>query len=440
MIERSRINFLWLLKLRWAAAVGQLITVLFVWYGLQVHLHGRELLVIIGIELMMSVALQAWYAWTVRHGGWPSWADGNDWLMGSVMAIDILLLSCLLYVTGGPSNPFSVFYLVNLTLAAVVLKDRSAWLLHGLAVSCYVFLFFFHLPLPGLTSLHPFLGEAYLYSWGMLTAFTVAATIIVSFTTRVTKALSERESQLAIVEKRKADAEKIEALATLAAGAAHELATPLSTIAVIARELEIHLEAQAESEETVADARLIRREVNRCRAILDLMAADAGESSGEEIVRMTVQDLLKKIALGTCDPQRVQLSIPEVIQQLEVQIPKHALTQSLRGLVQNGLDASAEPVVIEASIHAKKQQLEILIQDRGTGMPPEVLARAMDPFFTTKEPGQGMGLGLFLANKVIERLEGKLRIDSEPEEGTSVKVSLPLAIPQPQPELVKSTF
>lgn len=421
MTERSRINLSWLLTLRWAAVAGQLTTVFVVAAGLGIEVPLVPLLTIIAIGAVMNAGLQAWFQRRIATGSWGYVAAHGDWLLGSIMIADILLLSGLLYFSGGPGNPFSIFYLVNLTLATVVLKSRWAWALCGVAVSCYAFLFFDHITLPAL-------NDRELFGWGMLVAFSAASTFIVYFITRVTTELAQREAELSIAEKRKAEAEKIEALGTLAAGAAHELSTPLSTIAVIARELELHLERNDAAEMEIEDARLIRQEVARCRKILDQMATDAGESTGEEMVRMAAGELLDETLAGMrdADRDRVEVQFAADVEAATLLAPRQALAQSLRGLVQNALDASAADEPVACSLQQQDHNLQIIIRDEGPGMPPGVLARAGDPFFTTKEPGQGMGLGLFLARKVIERLGGTLTLDSQPQAGTTVTVTLPL--------------
>ncbi len=159
------------------------------------------------------------------------------------MLVDNLLLTALLYYTGGPANPFTVCYLVNIALAAAILGARWAWVLNGAAFACFALLFFAHLPLAELehgpehehamhhhTRTAP--GPMSLHLQGSLIAFGGASTFIVYFITRVTRELARREAELDEASRRRARTDKLAALATLAAGAAHELASPLSTIAL----------------------------------------------------------------------------------------------------------------------------------------------------------------------------------------------------------------
>jgi two-component system sensor histidine kinase RegB len=254
----------------------------------------------------------------------------------------------------------------------------------------------------------------------MWVAFGVAATFIVYFLMRVTRALAERDARLAEVERLAAQKERLASLATLAAGAAHELATPLSTIATVARELE-----RATTPDAAADVALIREEVARCRAILDRMAAHAGESAGEEIVAAPVAGLVDEAVapLAASPPIRVEIDPPCAAR--DVALPRRAVAQALRVLLKNAQQAGGE-IVLRARLDGGRLAFEV--RDTGAGMAPEVLARAGEPFFTTKPPGQGMGLGLFLTRAVAEQLGGELVLESRPGGGTIATLTLPATI------------
>ena len=130
---------------------------------------------------------------------------------------------------------------------------------------------------------------------------------------------------------------------------------------------------------------------------------------------------------GLSDSRRIEIDFVGASGNSRLTVPRHALVQSLRGLVRNALDASPADGHVELRTTDDNERVQIEIRDRGTGMPAEVLDRAGEPFFTTKEPGQGMGLGLFLTRKVIERLDGTLQLISHPGKGTTAVVTLPLA-------------
>jgi two-component system sensor histidine kinase RegB len=260
----------------------------------------------------------------------------------------------------------------------------------------------------------------------MWVAFGVAAGFIVYFVQHVTRALARRDAELIAARMQAARTEKLASLATLAAGAAHQLATPLSTIAVAAKELERQLERARDDAGTAADARLIREQVERCREILLQMAADAGESTGEPIVRVALHELLQRAIDGIRATDRARVIIESGDTAKPITAPVRSVAQAVRAVLKNALEASnGMPVRVRAVIAAGDCRIEV--RDQGSGMPPEVLERAAEPFFTTKGPDRGMGLGLFLSRTILERLGGKLELDSTPGQGTRAVLTLPLA-------------
>jgi two-component system sensor histidine kinase RegB len=261
---------------------------------------------------------------------------------------------------------------------------------------------------------------------GMWVAFGVAAAFIVYFVSRVTGDLAQRERELARARTLAARSEKLASLATLAAGAAHELATPLSTIAVVATELERDLERGKSGSETSADARAIREEVERCREILFRMAADAGQSASDGFSPIGVEQLLASALEDLKQPPRVHVEIDPGAIRSRLFLPRRAIAQALRGVLKNAQQASPEGAGVRMRASVDATTLSIEVRDSGSGMSPEVLARAGEPFYTTKDPGQGMGLGLFVARSVFERLGGRLELHSAADQGTTATLSLPL--------------
>ena len=418
--EREWINLAWLIRLRWAAFLGQLGTVLMVGLGVGIDLPWTGVLAVLAFEVVSNAALELWTRGARRGDESPRLVALLRIVKISVMAIDVLLLSILLYLTGGVANPFSVFYVVQLVLAAVLLRPSRAVLVSLLTVLCYGTLLFTHREFPAVQP-----GAEHLPR-GQLVAFSTAVMVIFYFVTRVTSALHEHEADLQQEQELRLRRERIEALGTLAAGAAHELATPLSTIAVAASELAYQLEHGQVDEETLEDARLIREQVAGCRRILDQMTLDTGTQVGEPMVDLSVGELLESTVGELPDRDRVDVEVAEVLRDRKLFVPRTGLTMALRGIVKNAMDASAEGVRVRLSAEVDDDVLLLSILDRGAGMNEAVLERALDPFFTTKEPGKGMGLGLFLARSTFERLGGSLRIESRPGVGTRVIVALPL--------------
>jgi two-component system sensor histidine kinase RegB len=220
--------------------------------------------------------------------------------------------------------------------------------------------------------------------------------------------------------------ERLASLATLAAGAAHELSTPLSTIAVIAKELE-HAVARLTVPGGVAeDVRLVRAEVERCRAILARMSADAGEAMGEAFVRSPSAELVDRALSGLETGPAIRAVVDERVRGLALSVPPRALGQALHGVLKNAQDASPPHAVVSLAVARVGDRVEFTVRDDGPGMPPEVLARVGEPFFTTKATGKGMGLGVFLARTVVERLGGAVTFETAERRGTTARIGVPL--------------
>ena len=420
-IERTRINFPWLVKLRWAAVVGQLATIAIAGGLLRAQVAPGPLLAIVVLETASNLALMAWFFRVRGPAAWPANAEIAERLEVAVLAMDSFFLTALLFFSGGPNNPFSLFYLAHLALAAAILRGPAVWALTGFACVGFAALFAGHVRVPELLADSP----RELRMSGLLVAFSSAAAVVVYFIARVTGELAQADDELARAVQLRARSEKLEALGTLAAGAAHELSSPLSTIAVVAKELSVALAKGTIGPETLDDAELVRSEVDRCRTILRRMAADAGQVVGEAVQEVRGDELIAAVLDGVREPERIATDIGPGLDQIAALAPMHGLGQALRGLVHNALDAS--PPERSVTLFARREAggMRLEIRDRGAGMLPEVLARVGEPFFTTKDVGKGMGLGVFLARSLVEKLGGTLRFEPGPEGGIVAIALLP---------------
>jgi two-component system sensor histidine kinase RegB len=416
--ERGRVNFHWLIQLHWWAILGQVLVIVaaeaWTTMGLPVWTLGG----LLALEVLGIVALSAW----ARR------VQVSDASIAAVMFLDVVVLTVLLDLTGGASNPFSTLYLVNVALAAVLLPQRWSW---GLTASSLVAFgsLFVHEALAGPGHHvhwdldHEHMMTAHLR--GMWVAFALAAVFIVFFVQRVSRALAARERELRQARAQAERREKLASLATLAAGAAHELSTPLSTIAIVAKELQRSLSSTGASAEVRSDLQLVRDQVARCRDILDRMAAHAGENVGEPLAPVAVRSWIEASLEGLSGRDRVD--VEAVDPDAELVGPPRALSDALRGMLKNALQASPPGGRVTLRVSALGGRIRATVLDRGRGMPPDVLARVGEPFFTTKGPGEGMGLGLFLTRALAEQLDGAFHIAPRAGGGTEAWLELPAA-------------
>jgi two-component system sensor histidine kinase RegB len=206
---------------------------------------------------------------------------------------------------------------------------------------------------------------------------------------------------------------------------AHELGTPLGTIAVAAKELQRSAEDMGPQGSGIAqDAALIRQEVGRCRRILDQMAGPSGSTLGEDFQTLAWVELEAELTEGLPVADRARLAF-EWPGKACGPVPRRGLVRALRAVLANALEATSEPGRVKLLASEDQGTWHLEIADEGSGMAPEILARAGEPFFSTKPAGSGMGLGLFLARTFAEQLGGELRVDSQVGRGTSVQMIWP---------------
>lgn len=413
--DTASINLRWMIRLRWVAIAGQVLLIAAVEVAIGIELPLVPLFALIGLEAASNVACSRWAA-----GG----ARVPPWLLAGLIAADIAGLTALLYLSGGPVNPFTLLYLVQVALAAVILRRLASWAVVALATAAYGALFL--LPGSGLDDHMMLHGPDHmrLHLVGMWVAFTVAGVFIVYFVQEIRGALARREAELADARARTARHEQFAALAALAAGAAHELATPLSTIAVVARELDRQLTRDGADPVTLGDIRLVRAQVDRCRDILARMAADAGEAPRA----VSIRELIAEAVEGLPAAPRCLVSVPAEQEGAALCVPVRAVAQALRAVLQNAVQVSAPGAPVRLEVNRRDGMFAFAVRDRGPGMAPHVLRHAGEPFFTTKPPGHGMGLGLYLARATLTQIGGRLDIDSAEGAGTTVTLLVPPSV------------
>lgn len=441
----AKIALTWLLHLRWGAVAAQVLLVLAAFFLLEINLPYRIISGILIFEITTNFlfgfltqangisALTQFFSVQKAQKKTSNLLKKKETTMTYrlfvlAMFLDTALLTGLIYYSGGPLNPFTFLYLVHLTLGAILMPPVWSWSLAFFTTGCYATLFF----LPAEGSLNqpchpdPAMFETLsdplkIHLQGMWVAFAVTAFFIVFFVSRIQLALSRHQKTLADLQEEKTKSERMASLATLAAGAAHEFATPLSTIAVAAGEMFHALGNNngANTKDLLEDVNLIRDQVKRCKDILFYLSADAGEHLGEAFTYFSLDGLMAALIHALPEPLKNQIRYSNKMGELYLRMPQRTLRRIVRGLIKNALDAApSTPVLVEC--RQDPTRLYIEITDNGAGMAPEIVAKAAEPFFTTKEPGKGLGLGLFLARSAAEKFGGGLTIISQPGKGSKV--------------------
>jgi two-component system sensor histidine kinase RegB len=271
--------------------------------------------------------------------------------------------------------------------------------------------------------MHPEIG---LHVRGMWLAFAVTALIVATLVGRLASLIERRDRALAELRDQATRDARLAAMSTQAAGAAHELSTPLGTIAVATRELELALERAGTVPEARQDLQLIRSEVDRCRRLLHDMAGRFSQPRGEGARAQGLDQVMAAILADLTPGERLRVRPRGSEDRLEVRWPAGVVSRAMVNIIRNALQASPPGVPVEVVAGDDGHVVTIRVVDTGTGMDPDVLARAGEPFYTTKPPGEGTGLGLFVARSTIEQLGGTLTISSDPARGTTVTTVLPI--------------
>ena len=398
-----------LIVLRLIALASQLLAVWVAVTSLHMALPLRPL-----VGIITGMALVNFLTWLRMRRPWPV---GEAELFFH-LTLDVAALTGLLYFSGGSTNPFVILYLLPLALTAAALPAAYAWAMVSVSIACYTWLMFYYIPLP---HSHDDFG---LHVLGMWLGFLLSAGLIAWFAVRMGETRRSRDRLLAQMREDELRNERIVALGTLAAGAAHELGTPLSTMAVVTKEMEREVGASPEAREHL---RVLREQLDRCKAILSSLSASAGASRAEGGGRVPLEDYLEKLLRDWQTMRRgVQLRhdfegprpSPEIL-------AEQTLSQAIVSILNNAADASPEH--IEVSGRWSYSELTLEIRDRGAGLSPDTAQVVGQPFFTTKAPGQGLGLGLFLAQATLRRLGGSVQMYNREGGGACARLILPLS-------------
>jgi two-component system, sensor histidine kinase RegB len=412
-LSAARDNMRRLAWIRVIALLGQLAGVLFAWAYLDASVNYAGMLVVLTLMALVTVAS----LWRLRY----SWLVTDAEYFAQLL-VDVAALTCLLYFSGGSTNPFISYYLVILTICAATLPWSYTWCMTGVTFTAYSALLFYYQPLilPGHDMAAMMHGNLFnLHIVGMWLTFLISALLITYFVVKMAQAIRQREADLAAQRETTLHDEQLLAVATLAAGTAHELGTPLSTIAVLAGEMQ---QDYADNSELQEDLQLLQSQLQVCKQSMQVMVNkfSVGEQNATQPVTDYMTEILERWRLmrpDAHDDYSVLSSAP--VPELDVD---ETMGQAIMSLLNNAADASPQRVDIE--LQWDQQSMRLSIRDYGAGITPELAEKLGKPFVSTKR--KGLGLGLYLSHATVRRFNGLLTQYNHDEGGTLTELQMPI--------------
>jgi len=406
-------NMQQLIQLRWIAVVGQISTIATASLLLGVHLPVADMLRVLACLIGFNI---------FSHLRWHEQRTVDNSQLFLALLVDVFSLTAQLYLSGGMTNPFVFLYMLQVILAAVLLQPWSSWTIVAITGLCVVVLALCAKPLS--LPIDSGEGMASLYVEGIFISFIVNAALLVVFISRITRNVRTGDAALADLRQRAAEEEHIVRMGLLASGAAHELGTPLATLAVILGDWKRMPEFR-NNPELLAELGEMQVQLKRCKSIVSGILLSAGEARGESSVKTTIKVFLDDLVAEW----RATRTLPAFeydnrIEQDTAVVSDSTLKQMIANVLDNALEASPHWLRLAASVQGEDLVLEVT--DDGPGFAPGMLDQFGKPYQSTKgQPGRG--LGLFLVVNVARTLGGSVAASNRPAGGAAVRLSLPMA-------------
>src|SRR6478735_3306835 len=401
----ARLGLAWVVRVRYGFVLLFALALFIARFALGLEVKDVSIGALLALTLATNLVLPSFQARAPRL------------VLPAVLAFDVVMLAICLALSGGPANPFSVFFLVHVALAAVLLRPALAWTFAILTALSFAGLF--ALPAPGHEH-HAGHGAAFsAHLVGMWIAYALSAAFVAYFVGTVSRAVRNLDRQTAEL--------RILALQ-------HELASPLSTIALAAEEVEVSAGKLGADSTLGEDIRLIRSEVRRCRDLLQELSSRAGESMGEMPTATTPAAIVDGV-LEQLSPRlqrRLEVEFERDAGQRPIVTTKQTLVYLLHSLVRNAAEAEEDHGLAAGTgastirlVVACDEFLRFRVLDRGSGVHADILPHVGQPFVTTKAERGGLGLGLFLARAFAERVGGGFALRARVGGGTEAELRLP---------------
>ena len=366
---------------------------------------------------MMAVINLVTYA--RLHSAWPV----TETELFCQLTADAVFYASLLYQTGGATNPFIFLLLIPLIVCASTISWRYTWMMAGLVVALYSSLLHYFIPIlhPDTTHHHSLLSLFELHIQGMWFNFMLTIFLVTWFVVRMQQTLRSQEQRLQSEREQRIQDQQLISLATMAAGTAHELGTPLATMSVLLKDMSLD---HPDDEVLQEDIAILQQQVALCSTKLKEMAKSVRD---DEEHQLPITELLEHV-IEQWQVVRPEVTFNTTIQPVTAHTPlpavsgSNALRQALLNLLNNAADAS--PDDIEITLTWDETYIWLKIHDQGPGLPIQNAANLGKPFMTTK--GKGLGIGLFLTATTLAQRDGEVRLYNHPQGGTLTEVRLPL--------------
>jgi two-component system sensor histidine kinase RegB len=406
-----------ILRLRWLAALGQLAAIFIVAQGLDFDVPVIPCVVIVGVSALLNLSLQT--AFNPMQRLEPVYA-------ATLLALNIVELAGLLFFTGGLQNPFSFLFLAPVLISATALPIRFTIALGLLAVACSSALVFFHFPLPWDRDDPLILPQIYLFGVWLSILLAIGVTSLYAF--QVTEEARKLSDALAATELVLTREQHLTQIDGLAAAAAHELGTPLSTIFLIARELEKSVHGD---EHLASELKTLREQAQRCRDILAKITQLS--ASGAPFDRMPLSTLIEETVAPHRDfgvTIKVRIAVAGTREPVGTRNP--AILYGVGNILENAVDFARAAVEVNAWWNT--ETVEIVISDDGPGFAPDILKRIGEPYLSRRRSAdeaqgghRGLGLGVFIARTLLERTGAKVSFTNRifPDHGAVVQIAWP---------------
>ena len=414
-LAAAQLNLQRLLLIRLIVFVCQLSALAFAWF-LDYSLEYTPIISVMGFILVIN----AWVFFRLPH---QSIVSDQEFLLH--LLFDVLSLSVLLYFGGGASNPFVSFFLVPITISAAILPWTYTWAVAGISLACYTFLLFFYRPLsilmPEDMNMSSMGGLPNLHIIGMWCNFIVSAVLITYFVVKMAAEIRSQDIKLNDYREDNMRNEQILAVATQAAGTAHELGTPLNTMTILVREM---ADDYQENPALAKDIATLEMQLASCKKSLQEMVKRADLRNAGKARQSAIPAFIEQILeqWGLLRPE-VRLNQKFIAANESPQIHVDStLQQAIVNILNNAADASPEG--IDLAVDWNTENWTLTIRDYGKGVDEEMMAYLGSEIVSNKE--KGMGVGMILSQASIERMGGEVSISSHPEQGTLTQIRLPV--------------